>query len=423
MQRNARALDGNLDVFYGRGVFVCLNAELVSNFISSALYLLQSSLSNATVTTVRTQLMNRTITPFLETLAGTRKPFWWQTQASNWNAVCWNGMTTAVLATVPNVTQRASVIVSATTQTLNYLKSFTDDGYGLEGVGYFNYGFGDFTELREKLCEATQGNVDLFASSTVDAVAQFSLYFPMRQPNTAAFGDDHLGTAFSTSIANYVQWAYGSNTLLGGTLVSNSLPSVLMMLTSNVPNLPRACAALARPTAVASDPLRHIFNISQVAVLHASNQSLFDMTFKVTGNGGHSHNDMGSYEILVNNTFVLGDAGGPLYYEARTFDSRRYLSPLMNSFGHPVPVVAGMNQSEAVSVQASHKFQLNATLSPMVDTLTTDLAAAYAVPTLESLVRQVTFDRTGLGKITIQDTVTMKAGAVVDFESAFTALG
>ncbi|KAF0711663.1 Aste57867_5151 [Aphanomyces stellatus] len=245
----------------------------------------------------------------------------------------------------------------------------------------------------------------------------------MRQPNTAAFGDDHLGTAFSTSIANYVQWAYGSNTLLGGTLVSNSLPSVLMMLTSNVPNLPRACAALARPTAVASDPLRHIFNISQVAVLHASNQSLFDMTFKVTGNGGHSHNDMGSYEILVNNTFVLGDAGGPLYYEARTFDSRRYLSPLMNSFGHPVPVVAGMNQSEAVSVQASHKFQLNATLSPMVDTLTTDLAAAYAVPTLESLVRQVTFDRTGLGKITIQDTVTMKAGAVVDFESAFTALG
>ncbi|ETV97491.1 hypothetical protein H310_09416 [Aphanomyces invadans] len=70
-----------------------------------------------------------------------------------------------------------------------------------------------------------------------------------------------------------------------------------------------------------------------------------------------------------------------------------------------------------------HNFTLTHTLSAIEDTATTDLAAAYDVPTLERVERKVTFSRVGAGQVSIQDTVEMKPGASVDFESVFTPLG
>ncbi|KAF0697424.1 Aste57867_11904 [Aphanomyces stellatus] len=88
-----------------------------------------------------------------------------------------------------------------------------------------------------------------------------------------------------------------------------------------------------------------------------------------------------------------------------------------------VPVVAGKNQSEAVGVQKKHKFALQTAFSPRKDTLSTDMAAAYDVPSLSSLQRTVAFDRSALGSISIQDTVVMKDCRAVDFEAAFKVLG
>ncbi|KAF0708658.1 hypothetical protein As57867_006257, partial [Aphanomyces stellatus] len=67
--------------------------------------------------------------------------------------------------------------------------------------------------------------------------------------------------------------------------------------------------------------------------------------------------------------------------------------------------------------------QLTTAFTPLKDTVSTDLAAAYDVKTLASLKRSVSFDRTNLGSIAIEDAIAMKDGATVNFESVFTALG
>ncbi|KAF0697428.1 Aste57867_11908 [Aphanomyces stellatus] len=416
------AHDAKLDVFYGRAAYVDLNAALVSSFLGSTLYMLDDVLSDTTKEMLRTELSDRTVQPLLDRLKGESKPFWWQTSDSNWNAVCFNGMATAILTTVADKADRAAALLTLVDQSQGYLKSFFDDGYGSEGVSYFNYGFGEFAELREKLCDATAGVVDLFDVPKVGRMAHAPRHFAMRNGKLAGFGDARLDSTFSTPLLQYIAFAYGESDDVDAPIKS-SLPGTVMNLAFPVTK-PTACRPLSYDDDGTNDDLlRHVFDKAQVVVLRGNDDSKFDLTFKVTGNGGHSHNDIGSYEIVFGDEYIMGDAGGPSFYEARTFDKRRYLSPLMNSYGHPVPVVAGKNQSEAVAVQKKNKFQLTTDFTPSMDIVSTNLAAAYDVKTLATLKRTVSFDRTDLGSIAIEDAIAMKDGATVDFESVFTVLG
>ncbi|KAF0712561.1 hypothetical protein As57867_004776, partial [Aphanomyces stellatus] len=415
------AHDPKLDYYHGRATFVDLNVALVSSFLGSALFLLGDKLSPNAVATIQRELKTRSVQPLLDRLRGQGKPFPWQSAESNWNAVCFNGMATAILTTVADKAERAAALVKLVDQSQGYLKSFFDDGYGTEGVSYFNYGFGEFAELRETLCDATQGAVDLFANQKVGRVATAAMHFPMRQGKIAGFGDARLDGKFDAPLMTYIRHAYGQTKDVAPP-TKRSMPGIIMSMVFPVTKS-TACKPLTLDGTTTPDPLRHVFDKAQVVVLRGNDNSKFDLTFKVTGNGGHSHNDIGSYEMVFDNEYVMGDAGGPLFYEARTFDTRRYLSPLMNSYGHPVPVVAGKNQSEAVAVQKKNKFQLTTAFTPLKDTVSTDLAAAYDVKTLASLKRSVSFDRTNLGSIAIEDAIAMKDGATVNFESVFTALG
>ena len=57
----------------------------------------------------------------------------------------------------------------------------------------------------------------------------------------------------------------------------------------------------------------------------------------------HNHNDVGSYVAVVGSEPVLLDSGGEVY-TSRTFSGRRYESKILNSWGHPVPVIGGALQ-------------------------------------------------------------------------------
>ena len=61
-------------------------------------------------------------------------------------------------------------------------------------------------------------------------------------------------------------------------------------------------------------------------------------------NEHHNHNDVGSYVVGVAGHAYVLDPGGEVYTR-RTFSRERYVSPMLNSYGHPVPVVAGQRQT------------------------------------------------------------------------------
>jgi hypothetical protein len=146
--------------------------------------------------------------------------------------------------------------------------------------------------------------------------------------------------------------------------------------------------------------LRQYYNESGVLVVRPNNsndgQGLFG-TIKLCGNlGGHSHDDIGSYVISVNGVKLTGDVGGPLYYDATTFSSKRYDNPLMNSYGHPVPVINGNLQRRATVVCNSGSKSvrvLRKNFTKSVDSIIYNMKGAYYESALESLTRKLIYSR------------------------------
>ena len=72
---------------------------------------------------------------------------------------------------------------------------------------------------------------------------------------------------------------------------------------------------------------------------------------------------------------------GTEVYTRRTFSSDRYVSGVLNSFGHPVPRVAGQLQRTGRAAAAQ---VLKLEQTDDCDTLQLDLSSAYPVKTLQT---------------------------------------
>ena len=115
---------------------------------------------------------------------------------------------------------------------------------------------------------------------------------------------------------------------------------------------------------------------------------------------------------------ILGDPGGPHAYDNKTFGPLRYTYKLLNSFGHPVPVVAGQLQRDATQVKPK---VLRTEFTDARDAIQIDLAPAYAVADLKSLVRTMIFSRDAAGRVEISDVVNFRRPET--FETAIETLG
>jgi hypothetical protein len=135
-------------------------------------------------------------------------------------------------------------------------------------------------------------------------------------------------------------------------------------------------------------------------------------------NEHHNHNDVGSFVVVLDDKPLLLDPGGEVY-TARTFSSRRYESKVLNSFGHPVPVVAGKLQQTGSRARARLVSQ---NFTDSTDTLVFDISSAYNVPELRKLERKFTYSRIGKGSLSVTDEVTFSrpstfGTALITFDS------
>ena len=132
----------------------------------------------------------------------------------------------------------------------------------------------------------------------------------------------------------------------------------------------------------------------------------------------HNHNDVGSYVVAIDGKLMLTDPGSEVY-TARTFSAQRYESDAMNSFGHPVPLLAGAMQRTGRQAQALWK---TVDFTGTQDHLVMDLTSAYDVPSLRQVTREFRFMRAGQGCFIITDQATFTSPqtfetCIVTFES------
>ena len=103
----------------------------------------------------------------------------------------------------------------------------------------------------------------------------------------------------------------------------------------------------------------------------------------------HNHNDVGSYVIVTNGSPLAADYGGEVYTR-RTFSKDRYQGKMLNSYGHDVPVVAGLLQKAGREAQGIIR---ETCFTDERSSMLLDLTSCYDVKELVSLTRRFVFDR------------------------------
>jgi hypothetical protein len=395
------AHDANLRNYRGEAKDIDLFSSELACDLATAAWLLGDSLNADTRKAIDENVCGRVLDRFREMVTGKRKPDWWITGKNNWNAVCVANVLGAALADLPDRHDRAIFAAAAEQDSLNYLDGFDADGYCVEGLGYWNYGFGNYTRLSELLFETTSGRVDCFSRDKVRAIAEFPGKLMITDGVYPAYGDAHLDAEPWPLLVDFVDRRFGlawAGAPISGDL-SNSpggnLSETLMFAGKNSAGDKPVVAGKALA-------LRDWFGDAQVLTCRpgVAGEDALAVSIKGGRNGvSHGHDDLGSFVLVVGKTQVLVDPGSEVY-TARTFSKDRYQSKVINSFGHNVPLVAGQLQQSTTSAQVKI---LDRQFGDSVDMLAMDLASAYAVPELTELHRTFVYDRSGGGSLTIRD--------------------
>ena len=344
----------------------------------------------ATQAKIAAEVDRRQFQPFLATARAKdwreNKNHWWFLGGNNWNSVCNANVVRSALALIADRRLRAEFVAHAERSVPYALAGYTADGYCSEGMGYWNYGYGHLLMMGLSVRAATGGKVDFFADPKTKKVMSYAYAYQIQDGQSPHFADGG-GNAGGANLALGRQiWPDLVNTvaLKSSVLAGDSLTISLRAFGQEPAPVPPTMDVL---------PARSWFSDAQVLIsrLHHPERT---MTFGVAMKGGHNaelhnHNDVGTYYIMLDGCEMGGDPGGEVYTR-RTFSGRRYESKVLNSYCHPVPVVAGKLQKGGRTAAAR---VLETKFTDGRDEITFDLTAAYAVPTLKSLTRTFVFDR------------------------------
>jgi hypothetical protein len=409
------AHDRELHNLEGRVVEIDLMVAMKGWSLAQVLAWHGAKLDPALRAAAEAELRRRVIDPYLEAMrgGGLAPGMWWVRADNNWNAVCHTGVVGTALALPLARELQAEIIAHAELNLEFYLRGFTPDGYCSEGIGYWNYGFGHFAMLSETLARATGGLVRPLAGEHALHITAYPWRLRLLPGIFPAYADMNPRERPSTWFGALAVKQLHPEPLgiKPWNLSVDDLATQLVYESAMRVFLPRLTAGL--PPAPAPQPRgeRHWFADAQVYSGRASPR------FAASIKGGHNaehhnHNDVGSYVVAVGDRAVLVDPGMEVY-TARTFGPRRYESNVMNSYGHPVPKVAGRLQLPG----RQHAARVVRTeFTPAADTVVLDLTAAYDAPELVRLVRTFTVRRQPRVEVVIVDEVEMNTPAA--FETA-----
>ncbi|OGV78365.1 MAG: hypothetical protein A3K19_20075 [Lentisphaerae bacterium RIFOXYB12_FULL_65_16] len=396
------AHDPKLENFKGANLYVDLGSSARAWLLATAQWWLQDRLKPETAQRLRAEVNRRVLDPYLKMLRSGKPAggFWWVTCTNNWNAACNANVMSAALALVESPAQRAEFLAGMEMSNPYFISGFADDGYCTEGMGYWNYGFGHYMFLGETVWAATDGRLNLYQDPKLKRIAAFARDIQIQKGVVPAFADCDVNATADPFILAMIQRRF-PETLANPAKISGVLKSSAQML--GLFGFGEQPGSESMPVATPGLGLRNWFDAAGVLIvrLGPGREPPFGAAFKGGHNAEHhNHNDLGSLVVVHDGHSYLLDPGSEVYTR-RTFSPQRYESKVLNSYGHPVPVVAGKLQQPGRQAQAKI---LRSSFADGADRLVLDLSSAYDVPDLRKLVRRFEFDRTR-SAITVEDQV------------------
>ena len=414
------AHDSNGDIYKG----IAMYSDLSSTAISFELGLTVSWLGDKLSPEIRKKILEnverRVFAPYeayvRENKQSNGRGMWWVTTTNNWNSVCHAGTVGAALTLLDSPQRRAWYIAASEHFMGDFFRGFTPDGYCSEGMGYWNYGFGNFVDLAEVVYQSTNGSVDFFTMPLVKNCSTFGPRMEVASGQFAAFADCSISAKPDAVLVAFLSRRLG----LGLTEYEKEVPTAGTLKSVGVYAFPNSATKV--PSVATAAPilgeLRTEFPDAGILICRPKPGSTNQMAFVCKGGHNaehHNHNDVGSFTVMYAGKMPILDPGGEVYTQ-RTFSSKRYDSKLLNSFGHPVPVINGQLQKNGRGAEGK---VLKKEFSADVDSILLDIASAYQLKELKKLERQFIFSRAASDKpnsVTIIDSVKLEPAGT--FETA-----
>ncbi len=313
-----------------------------------------------------------------------REPYaWWEGGTNNWSAVCMGSVACTVMLMRPELFGKLRSRAEKTME--RYLDGFLDDGICFEGCGYWYYGFGFFTVFADMVRTFTGGELDYFKLPKVKAIASFIQKMYLSGDTGVSFADGNRRLTFELGLVHRLKAEYPDEVLAYSPDYS-----------SGYDRCGRFCLQLRRATWLNEEYYNAPAPVCADAEYYAPlSEWLVKRTPKYgfAAKGGcndepHNHNDVGSFIYAKGGSQKLCDLGSGSYTRQYFDPQTRYSILECSSRSHNVPIVEGMHQSAGKNFKAE-----NVRFEDGIFSL--DIAHAYDICNLESLVRSFKFTDSG----------------------------
>ena len=313
------------------------------------MHVLKDKLSEDIKFRIKTELKKRIIDNYEN-----RDQLWYNIH-NNWAAVCAGSVGITYMYAFPERFDNVKDRLLKTMQ--SYLDGTNEEGTTPEGVGYWVYGFGFFAQFFDMYNQFTGEYPEILKTNKVINTVKYI-------DNACLGGNCYLPYADGGHRKTYIHppVAYATKRLFGDDYI---LPKYTIN-EEFVTNLPSNTGK--------SSSFRVLYGINkfglgdksaQVAkTVYYEQSQIFirkNINYSFTAKSGcnyemHNHNDVGAFQIVVNDKGVIVDPG-PGKYTRQYFSEPkvRYSEEVFaaGSMGHSVPIVDGQYQNEGVKARGT----------------------------------------------------------------------
>ena len=313
--------------------------------------------------------------------------YWWEKTTNNWAAVCAGSIGCTLMLARPELFRKLQGKIDGTIEC--YLSGFKNDGVCEEGVNYWHYGFGFFSVYADMLYRFTDGKNNYFERQKVKKVAQFLQNMYLSEDAKVSFSDSNRAGNYHIGTLSFLKGLYPDDI---------KLPSTKYVYYQD--NCHRWALHLRSVTWLDPKHLEENESVGEYEHYYEDTEWLIrkNAEYGFAAKGGnnnepHNHNDVGSFIIAKGGKQALVDLGAGVYTRQYFRDETRYGILQCSSRGHSLPIINGEYQKYGKNYKAKSVRYEDGVFS-------LDIADAYGIDELKSLVRTFTF---GEKKIMLTD--------------------
>lgn len=358
---------------------------------------LSDKIEDKAQTRVRQEIEDRVLIPYLRHPNGYR----WYQGTNNWNGVI-NGSIGCSFLLLERDTERLARALEIVLVGLDaFLETaFEPDGASGEGTGYWMYGLSNFICFSEMLRNRTRGAIDLLATDRVKQIARYPIDVMLSPGRYFPYSDCREAVSMEAGLVTRLIERTGVEDLRGALAEPAGISMGLGRFHTTWRNTFWWDGTRPDPIPLGNRWLKES-NVVRL-VSQTTDGAPVVLAAKAGHNGvSHNHNDIGSFVLHVDGETLLCDPESGLYDLYRRHGHDRNL--FANSIGHSVPKIGETPQSRG------KEFGGNIASCDMDNEkrVVMEIAGAYDIAGLESLLRTVTLDGSG---VVIEDRISFSDG-------------